>query len=119
MKIFNLLNTSLFESIDAAFSFERGEFDELDLGFFPSNVQEHGDYSSSAPLKLSKRLKSSPREIAKEIVKRFESKLIKSISIDGPGFINIYVTDDAKVGEVKNAASDVKNKTALQPPKLR
>ena len=90
MKIFNLLNTSLFESIDAAFSFERGEFDELDLGFFPSNVQEHGDYSSSAPLKLSKRLKSSPREIAKEIVKRFESKLIKSISIDGPGFINIY-----------------------------
>tara|TARA_B100001057_G_scaffold132584_1_gene131994 strand:+ start:19121 stop:20824 length:1704 start_codon:yes stop_codon:yes gene_type:complete len=103
VKIFNLLNTSLFESIDGAFSFERGEFDELDLGFFPSNVQEHGDYSSSAPLKLSKRLKSSPREIAKEIVKRFESKLIKSISIDGPGFINIYVTDDAKVDEIKNA----------------
>ncbi len=55
----------------------------------PKN-REHGDYASSIALALAKPEGKSPREIAEIIVGRLESlDLVDSLSIDGPGFINI------------------------------
>ena len=67
MKLIDLLNNSLFDSIKNAYSLEKEEFQKLDLGFVSSTSEDHGDYSSSASLKLAKKLDSSPRDIAKKI----------------------------------------------------
>ena len=103
MKLIDLLNNSLFDSIKNAYSLEKEDFQKLDLGFVASTSEDHGDYSSSASLKLAKRLDSSPRDIAKKISDGLLSELIEEISVDGPGFINIYLTRSAKVNELKNA----------------
>ena len=103
MKLIDLLNNSLFDSIKNAYSLEKEDFQKLDLGFVASTSEDHGDYSSSASLKLAKKLDSSPRDIAKKISDGLLSELIEEISVDGPGFINIYLTRSAKVNELKNA----------------
>ncbi len=103
MKLIDLLNNSLFDSIKNAYSLEKEDFQKLDLGFVASTSEDHGDYSSSASLKLAKKLDSSPIDIAKKISDGLLSELIEEISVDGPGFINIYLTRSAKVNELKNA----------------
>ena len=103
MKLIDLLNNSLFDSIKNAYSLEKEDFQKLDLGFVASTSEDHGDYSSSASLKLAKKLESSPRDIANKISDGLLSELIEEISVDGPGFINIYLTRSAKVNELKNA----------------
>ena len=103
MKLIDLLNNSLFDSIKNAYSLEKEDFQKLDLGFIASTSEDHGDYSSSASLKLAKKLDSSPRDIAEKISDGLLSELIEEISVDGPGFINIYLTRSAKVNELKNA----------------
>ncbi|MEC7859448.1 MAG: arginine--tRNA ligase [Pseudomonadota bacterium] len=103
MKLIDLLNNSLFDSIKNAYSLEKEDFQKLDLGFVASTSEDHGDYSSSASLKLAKKLDSSPRDIAKKISDGLLSELIEEISVDGPGFINICLTRSAKVNELKNA----------------
>tara|TARA_B100000282_G_scaffold80071_1_gene55627 strand:+ start:18958 stop:20661 length:1704 start_codon:yes stop_codon:yes gene_type:complete len=103
VKLIDLLNNSLFDSIKNAYSLEKEDFQKLDLGFVASTSEDHGDYSSSASLKLAKKLDSSPIDIAKKISDGLLSELIEEISVDGPGFINIYLTRSAKVNELKNA----------------
>ncbi len=102
MKLIDLLNNSLFDSIKNAYSLEKEDFQKLDIGFVASTSEDHGDYSSSASLKLAKKLDSSPRDIAEKISDGLLSELIEEISVDGPGFINICLTRSAKVNELKN-----------------
>lgn len=68
----------------------------------------HGDYATNVALVLSKKLKKSPEEIAKQVVEKIQEALrqaqdnssIQKISIAGPGFINFYLTDEYFVGRV-------------------
>ena len=57
---------------------------------------EHGDFSSSFALKLSKQLKKNPREIAESIKTSIQNELIAKIEILGPGFLNVFLTPDTK-----------------------
>lgn len=57
--------------------------------------QQFGDISSNAALMLSKKLGVNPRDLAQEIVNRFSDQNIKKIEIAGPGFLNIFLTEDA------------------------
>ena len=57
MKLIDLLNNSLFDSIKNAYSLEKEDFQKLDLGFVASTSEDHGDYSSSASLKLAKKIR--------------------------------------------------------------
>lgn len=57
---------------------------------------EHGDFSSSFALKLSKQLKKNPREIAETIKTSLQNELIAKIEILGPGFLNVFLTPDTK-----------------------
>ena len=57
--------------------------------------QAFGNLSTSIALVLAKGLKRSPREVATEIATSFTHPLIEKIEIAGPGFINIYFTQDA------------------------
>ena len=62
---------------------------------------DHGDIACTVAMQLARALKKNPREIATSIVNALKSnpesdKLIKSIEIAGPGFINVRVQDSAR-----------------------
>lgn len=57
--------------------------------------QQFGDLSSNAAMVLAKALKKSPRDIANTIVSDFSHEAIKKIEIAGPGFLNMYLTQEA------------------------
>jgi arginyl-tRNA synthetase len=62
--------------------------------------RDHGDWAANIAMKLAKPLGSNPREIATEIVAELENvDGVASVSIAGPGFINITL-DAAAAGEI-------------------
>lgn len=68
----------------------------------------HGDFATNVALVLSKSLKKSPVEVAKQIVAEINQDLpveISKVEIAGPGFINFYLSPKyftAGVGEILN-----------------
>ncbi|MBM88645.1 MAG: arginine--tRNA ligase [Gammaproteobacteria bacterium] len=57
---------------------------------------EFGDYQANGIMKVAKRLKQSPRELAAAVVTFLEKKnisLVESYEIAGPGFINIRLNN--------------------------
>ncbi len=57
---------------------------------------QFGDFSSNVALQLSKKLGKNPREIADDLVKKLvENDSIEKAEVAGPGFINIYLTNQA------------------------
>lgn len=59
------------------------------------NRQQFGDLSCNGSLVIAKELKKNPRAVAQEIITGFNHPLIERIEIAGPGFINIYLTQEA------------------------
>ncbi|NJD61321.1 MAG: arginine--tRNA ligase [Deltaproteobacteria bacterium] len=61
--------------------------------------EEHGDFSTNAAMQLARRVGKKPREVAGELVEAIrqedEDGWIASLSVAGPGFINIVLSDDA------------------------
>ncbi|MCU1407858.1 MAG: arginine--tRNA ligase [Glaciihabitans sp.] len=81
----------------------RGSTTEITIGDValerPRN-RDHGDWASNIAMKLAKPLGSNPREIATEITAQLEKvDGVASVSIAGPGFINITL-DAAAAGEI-------------------
>lgn len=60
----------------------------------PSDTM-HGDYSCAAPLRLAKKLKISPQEVAEEIIKNLPKDYrIESTVFANPGFINLKLSKE-------------------------
>jgi arginyl-tRNA synthetase len=61
--------------------------------------EAHGDFSTNAAMQLARRLGKKPREVAGELVEAIRQEdadgWIASLSVAGPGFINIVLSDDA------------------------
>lgn len=70
-----------------------------------------GDFATNVALKLAKELGKNPREIAEEISEKLrENEDYIEVSVAGPGFINIRLSDKALIREVytrpKNTRKD-------------
>ncbi|MDN5341321.1 MULTISPECIES: arginine--tRNA ligase [Oceanotoga] len=64
-----------------------------------TNNSNFGDFQTNFAMINAKTLKKAPRKIAEEILENFpQSDLITKVEIAGPGFINIFISDDF-VGE--------------------
>lgn len=65
------------------------------INFEIPNNPDHGDLSSNIAMTLTKLLKKPPRDIAQMITDKldYDGNMIDSISIAGPGFINIKFSD--------------------------
>ncbi|WP_420421864.1 arginine--tRNA ligase [Simkania sp.] len=62
----------------------------------PSTQEKFGHYQCNSAMKLGKMLKTNPRNVALQIVEKWEGLkdgMIESLEIAGPGFINITLTD--------------------------
>ncbi len=66
----------------------------------PDNTR--GDYASSCCLKLSKIFGKSPRELGEIIKSLIADKRITEIKVEGPGFINIFISAEQKYELLKN-----------------
>ena len=60
---------------------------------------EHGDFSTNAALQAAGLLRRSPRDVAREILESIRAEdqrgWFRSLSVAGPGFINIVLSDSA------------------------
>ena len=80
---------------------------EVDIPAFTlehPDEMSHGDFATNVALMLSKPLKKSPVQIAKEIVEILNKNKISEvdkIEMAGPGFINFYLSPSYFMGEVK------------------
>ncbi len=80
------------------------------------DVMAHGDWATNVALALSKQLKKSPVEVAKQIVEKLEvlrqaqdDGNIQKISIAGPGFINFYLSSEYFARGVKEILKQKEN----------
>lgn len=68
-------------------------------------AQEHGDYASNIALQLSKKVGKSPHDIAEAIVAKLgHLKTVVKAEIAGPGFINIWLSDEVLALSATKAA---------------
>ncbi len=71
--------------------------------------QENGDYSTNIALTLTKRLHTSPTEIANKIASNIKNEIIEKIEIANPGFINMYITKQRLQAEINKIIEETKN----------
>lgn len=72
---------------------------EVRLMFERTRQKEHGDFATNVAMTLSKVAKRNPRELAELIVAALPSdSLITQVNIAGPGFINMFLAQDARYG---------------------
>ena len=73
------------------------EDQQFNLIFERTKQKEHGDFATNIALMLAKTAKMNPRDLAGKIVQSLpESSLIQKVDIAGPGFINLFVAEEAK-----------------------
>ena len=68
--------------------------DDVEDVFEKPKHEGHGDRAANSAMKLAKRLKANPREVAQKILDNLTLKsdvIIKS-EIAGPGFLNIFLS---------------------------
>jgi arginyl-tRNA synthetase len=71
---------------------------------------EHGDYSSSLPLKLAKAARMDPLAIAKTLADLMaETSEVEKVSVAAPGFLNFFLTDKWLAEQVEEILSAGKN----------
>ncbi|MBQ7594449.1 MAG: arginine--tRNA ligase [Synergistaceae bacterium] len=75
--------------------------DEADDVFEKPKHEGHGDRAANSAMKLAKRLKSNPREVAQKITDNLKSDVIIKSEIAGPGFLNVFLSGKF-YGEVVN-----------------
>ena len=61
----------------------------------------HGDFATNIAMILAKIEKKNPRELAELIIEKVSAPEIASVSVAGPGFINIKLSDEFLSGELK------------------
>ncbi len=60
--------------------------------------EQFGDYATNVALQLAKQLGKNPREVAETLAEKLRTDLaqtVKELSIAGPGFVNLSLSDEA------------------------
>lgn len=78
--------------------------------------EQFGDFATNVALQLSKPVGKNPREIAEAIAAELKKTLttaVKDVTVAGPGFINITLTDEALADTTSNRAQPYSGKTVV------
>ena len=98
------LETLLRDAVAAALGPEAADVDPL---LRPSSQPKFGDYQANLAMSLGKSLGRPPRELAQQIAQRLEpSDQLASVSVAGPGFLNLMVRDEVLLSQARAMAED-------------
>ena len=103
--ILDELNQLLRESVMKTATQDALQIDKILLDqveFEISAEESRGDYASSCCLKLAKQFNKKPLELAESIVANLAGEKIENIKIEGPGFINVFITSETKGSLLKD-----------------
>jgi len=101
----NVLSTWCTETWISCFS--DAELAPMNLGVIASKNESFGDYQCEAAMKLAKMLKLNPRAIAQQFVdKAILPDSVEKIEVAGPGFVNIYLKNEAISAQLETLLSD-------------
>jgi len=77
---------------------EWGIPEEIAVSVEVPRQEEHGDFSTNAALKLAAHVRRKPRDVAKELLESIrqadERGWFRDLTVAGPGFINVLLSDD-------------------------
>lgn len=70
---------------------------EVSVQFERTRQKEHGDFATNVAMTLAKPARRNPRELADLVVAALPAdQLITKVEIAGPGFINLFLAQDAR-----------------------
>ncbi|MBV1916820.1 MAG: arginine--tRNA ligase [Sphingomonadaceae bacterium] len=71
----------------------------------PPRDPSHGDLATNAAMVLAKQAKTNPRELAGKIIEKLSADpIVTSAEIAGPGFINLRLSDETWLAELRAIA---------------
>ncbi len=77
------------------------------VGVTPTGQEAHGDYQCNAAMGWSRALKKPPREVAQAVAAAAgEHPGVARLEVAGPGFLNLYLKDEALAGRAGALAGD-------------
>ena len=104
MRIKELLNLRFSAAMQAA-----GIPSECSPTLALSGKPQFGDYQANGAMGAAKRLKTNPRELAAKILENLDlDGIADKLEIAGPGFINIYLSNDFLANSVAQSAVKLK-----------
>jgi arginyl-tRNA synthetase len=69
--------------------------------------KDHGDFATNVALALAKRAGALPRQVAEALVAALEPVgFVEKVEVAGPGFINVWTTDDWLLDTVRTIAAE-------------
>ena len=80
--------------------------------------QQFGDINSNAAMIFARELKQNPRTLATKIIEEFTHPFIERIELAGPGFLNIFLTNQALVQIAHEFAHTNACKPQITPQKI-
>lgn len=87
--------------------FDSLEYDRKFANFQYSDRPDISDFQANCAMPLSKILHKTPMEIAEKIAEKLEEKdIFKKVSVDGPGFINISLSEQFLLNIVNKTICD-------------
>jgi len=70
---------------------------EVTVMFERTRQKEHGDFATNVAMTLAKPARRNPRELAELVIAALpKDDLITKVEIAGPGFINLFLAQDAR-----------------------
>ncbi len=66
--------------------------DDIAAEFERPKHEGHGDKAANVAMRLAKKLKANPREVAQKIIDGLKSDVIEKAEIAGPGFVNVFLS---------------------------
>ena len=66
--------------------------DDILTEFERPKHEGHGDRAASTAMRIAKKLKANPRDVAQKIIDGLKSDVIEKSEIAGPGFVNVFLS---------------------------
>ncbi len=108
MKTIHSLLEEIFElATFAAYPSLKEQKGAFQIEITKSTSDKFGAYQFNSCMKLTKLLQKNPRQIAEEIIKQMPlNSIISKLDIAGPGFINIYLSNEFLEERLQNTLTD-------------
>ena len=90
-----------------AAAFPGADLSSLPLDALPAGDESFGDYQCNAAMAAAKSLRMPPRAVAEKVVANIPvGPLLAKTEVAGPGFINLFLSDDALARHLESVQAD-------------